>query len=270
MPRILPVLWLLALAAPAAAQQPGFLLGCGDPNEPPERAASFCRRALDGGRLTDAQRADATLNLGLALNELGRFAEAAPVWEQAVALRPDARALAGRARAREGAGERAPAAVDWNRAVELAPGDPDLRAGRGGFRLRSGNAQGALADFDAALARRPQDAALLYNRGLALAELRRDAEAEQAFSQVIAADPDDVQALMNRARLRVSRDREAALADFDRAVALGGDWPQPYVERGALLDAMGRRDAAEADFRRAWELGDRSPFLAERMATMGR
>ncbi|PKP65150.1 MAG: hypothetical protein CVT86_03370, partial [Alphaproteobacteria bacterium HGW-Alphaproteobacteria-8] len=74
----------------------------------------------------------------------------------------------------------------------------------------------------------------------------------------------------NRARLRAARDPQAALADYDRAVALAGAWSQPLVERGALLDSLGMTDAANADFRRAWELGHRSEALSARMLEMGR
>ena len=116
----------------------------------------------------------------------------------------------------------------------------------------------------------PGDAALTFNRALALAALGRDAEAEAGFSRVIAADPQDTGAWLNRARLRAARDPLAALADYDRAVALAGGWSQPLVERGALLDSLGRTAEADADFRRAWELGHRSEALNARILAMGR
>lgn len=257
-------------AAPAVQADDAALAVCGDPREPPERAARFCRQALDG-RLGQREEALAALNLGLALLQMESPALAIAAFDRALGADPaEARALAGRAQAREATGALPQAAVDWNRAVALAPSEPAILSGRGAFRLRAGNAEGALADFSDARRAEPRNRSHEFNRGLALAELGRDDEAERAFSTVIAADSSDVGAWLNRARLRAGRDREAALRDFDAAVERAGDWPLPLFERGILLDAMGRRDAADRDFRRAWELGHRSAFLEERMAQMRR
>lgn len=259
-----------ALVAAPAAHANTALAVCGDSRETPERAARFCRDALDG-RLAPREEALAALNLGLALLQMQSPSLAIDAFDRALGADPaEARALAGRAQAREATDAVPQAAVDWNRAVSLASSDPAILSGRGAFRLRSGNAEGALADFDAARRADPRNRAHEFNRGVALAELGRDDEAERAFSAVIAADASDVGAWLNRARVRASRDREAALSDFDAAVERAGDWPLPLFERGVLLDAMGRRDAADRDFRRAWELGHRSAFLEERMAQMRR
>jgi len=271
--RIALLLFAAALVAPAAAraQAEGFLSVCGNRAASAAEVARTCRRALDTGALPPAQAVAAAINLGGALLDLEQPGAARDAYERALALQPaSAPALAGRAEARAALGETGPAAVDWNRAVDLAPNDAALRAARGAFRLRAGNSGGALADFEAALARDPGDAALTFNRALALAALGRDAEAEAGFSRVIAADPQDTGAWLNRARLRAARDPLAALADYDRAVALAGGWSQPLVERGALLDSLGRTAEADADFRRAWELGHRSEALNARILAMGR
>jgi tetratricopeptide (TPR) repeat protein len=225
---------------------------------------------LRQGGLTAAEQARVATNLGSALLSLDRPRRAAEAFDRALAADPSiVEALAGRARAHERNGDRPRAAVDWNRAIALAPLDPEMLVGRGAFRLRAGNAAGALADFDAAQRRSPRDMAIAFNRGLALAELGRDTEAERMFSAVARSSPDDAAAWLNLGRMRVSRDREAALDDFDRAVAAAGDWSTPYLERGALLRAMGRSEDANRDFRRAWELGHRSEFLNARMLEMG-
>jgi len=271
--RIPLLLVLAALLAPvsAHAQAEGFLSVCGNRAASVAEVARTCRLALETGALDPEQELAAAINLGGALLELDQPGLARDAYDRALALKPaSALALAGRAEARAALGETGLAAVDWNRAVDLAPNDAALRAARGAFRLRAGNPGGALADFEAAQARNPDDMALTFNRALALAELGRDAEAEAGLSRVIAADPGDTGAWLNRARLRAARDPLAALADYDRAVALAGDWSQPLVERGALNDALGRKDAANADFRRAWELGHRSEALNARIMEMGR
>ncbi len=261
---------LLALTPAPGAANP-LLAECGRPRAPAETAVRACRQALERGGLTREQRYGAGVNLGAALLDLGQDAAAAQAYGAALEANPAGPlALAGRAQARDRLGEVPGAAADWGAAVRAAPADAGLRAGRGVFRLRRGDAAGALEDFDEGLRRAPRDTLLLFNRGLALASLGRDAEAEAAFGVLLAADPNDIGALMNRARLRAARDPAAALPDYDRAVALAGEWPEPFLERGALLDALGRRDAADDDFRRAWELGARSEELNARMVGMGR
>jgi tetratricopeptide (TPR) repeat protein len=264
---------LALIAAPAALAQSNaenLLAACGDTSLSAEGAARYCANALRAGGLTPSQAAAAGVNLGGALLELGRPAEAETAYEAALARRPDQPlALAGRARAREALGRPAEAAEDWARAVAAAPGDMAVRGSRGAFRLRSGDAEGALEDFDAGLARDPKNLDLRFNRGLALMELGRDAEAETAFSAVIAARPDDADAWLERARARLSRDKAAALADYDEAVKRAGTRPQAVFERGALLEQMGRKAEGERDLRRAFELGHPSEWLAERIRAMG-
>jgi tetratricopeptide (TPR) repeat protein len=260
----------LCLAPLAAAANP-MLAECGRPSAPPEIAARACRQAMESRGLTREQRYAAAVNLGAALLDLGDDRGAATAYGAALEANPQGPlALAGRAQARDRLGDAPGAAADWGAALRIAPADPALRAGRGAFRLRRGDAAGALEDFDEGLRRAPRDPLLIFNRGLALGVLGRDAEAEAAFGALIAANPNDIGALMSRARLRAVRDPAAALPDYDRAVALAGEWPQPFLERGALLDALGRRDAADEDFRRAWELGARSEALNARMLEMGR
>lgn len=267
MKRVLIIATLAAGSAQAQSAAEAFLSVCGNPRSSVAEAARTCRLALDTGRLTPEQEAAAALNLGAAMLETDNPEAAQSAYERALGVRPNwAPALAGRAAARAARGDAGGAAVDWNRAVDAAPDDPRIRGDRGAFRLSQGNAAGALEDIQRARAVKPGDPVLLFNLGLALGELQRDAEAEAAFSAVIAADPADAAAWLNRARVRLGRDRAAALADLNEAVARAGGWTQPLVERGALLDAMGRRAEADADFLRAFELGHRSEALNERVA----
>lgn len=265
--RLLLALPLLALPMSGLAQS--MLSLCGNPDETPGRAARFCAQALEG-RLSPGERALAALNLGFARLQLGDPEGAQSAFDMAIEANPqEARAFGGRAEAEEAQGRRPRAAVDWNRAVALAPRDASLLEGRGGFRLRAGNAAGAVTDFQAALRVEPSNLRHRFNLGLALAETGRDAEAEQAFSAVISGAPDDAEAWLNRARLRAARAPQAAMADFDRAIALRPEWSLAWFERGLLKDSLGQREAADTDFRRAWELGHRSEFLTERIRTLG-
>lgn len=269
----LAALAMLTAAQPAAAQSAegkAFLSVCGDRRASAAEVVRTCRLALREGSLDRAQRAGAALNLGAALMELDQPEQAIAAYGEALDAQPNgALALSGRAEARVAAGDLAGAAQDWRAAVASAPADGRILTSHGAFLLRTGDPAGALAAFEAALMRDPRARDARFNRGLALAELGRDGEAIAAFTAIILRDPEDLGAWMNRGRLRAASSPEAALTDFNRAVALAGDWSQALVERGALLDAMGRRAEADADFRRAWELGHRSEALNARIVAMG-
>jgi tetratricopeptide (TPR) repeat protein len=258
----------LFLASPAIAND-ALVARCGDPSAPAQQAARACADALRGD-LPTAQRALVALNLGLARLTLDNPRGALDAFEQALAADPgEARALAGRGRARAALGRLPLAAVDFNRAVALSPRDPDILGGRGAFRLRAGNPVGALADFDAARRLDPREPLHDFNRGLALARLGRVAEAERAFSAVIRAAPDDAEAWLQRGRLRGAAQPSEAAADLERAIALRPEWGRARYERGLLREALGQQAAAEEDFRRAWELGHRDEALEERIRALG-
>jgi tetratricopeptide (TPR) repeat protein len=261
----------LALSSGAAGAQENLLAACGDAREPAERAANFCRMALESRRITARQRELAGFNLGAALLELGDAAGAVAAYDAALSQGPrDPVGWAGRARAREAAGDVAGADQDWTRAQGLAPADAAMNAGRGAFLLRQGDPEGALAAFDQGLKAKPKDAGLGYNRALALLGLGRDAEADKALGAVIAAHPKDIGALMTRGRLRAEADPAKGLPDLDAAVKLAGEAPGPVYARAQLLDRLGRRAEADRDYTRAWELGLRDEALNARMLQIGR
>ncbi len=255
----------------ALAQGAAFLSVCGRADVSANELVRTCSRAMASEDITSTQRAAAALNLGAALLELGDAEGALRAYDAALGFSPgSALGHAGRADAGAALGRVGEAAVDWNRAVDAAPSDPDMRAGRGAFRLRAGNPGGALEDFERALSRKPSDRALRYNRALALGVLGREAEAAAVIGALIRDDPGDAAARLYRARLLAERDPEAALQDIARAVALRPEWPEPELERGAILDRLGRRPEADEAYLRAWNLGHRSETLAERVLSMGR
>lgn len=69
--------------------------------------------------------------------------------------------------------------------------------------------------------------------------------------------------LVNRGALyALQQDHQAALADFDAAIALDPRAPQPYFNRGTTLIILGRPGEAVAAFTEALGLGVREPFKA--------
>jgi tetratricopeptide (TPR) repeat protein len=112
-------------------------------------------------------------------------------------------------------GELVEAAGDFGRCTGLWPEFAWGHFNRGCVLDRAGDKAGAILDYTAALERDPGLLPAYVNRGLARLERRQDAE---------------------------------ALADFDRAVALGGAGPSISAGRGVALERLGRPAGADAAF----------------------
>lgn len=265
----------LALGAPAvgqaAGQAGGPLAACADPSLPYTTTLNTCQLALQDGGLTPAQRAGVLTNLGVAQAALRRHGDAELSFSLAIQTDPGLiAAYANRARSRLALGRRAEALADFSAAIDRAPRDAALYLGRGGVYLRDGRAEEAAADFSEALRIDAGLADAAYNRGIAFLLLGRAREAEADFSRVIAAAPEDAGAFLYRARARQESDPVGAVGDFDRAIALDGEWGRAWAARGLFHEAQGRQEAANRDFLRAYELGETEPWLLDRIAKLTR
>ncbi len=113
------------------------------------------------------------------------------------------------------------AVEDFDRAIELSPGDADYYNHRGAAYKKLGKPARAIQDFDSALGISENDPAIYNNRGAAYRELK---------------------------------EYENALRDFDRAVAIRPDYAKAYANRAFVLQAMGRTEQARSDAKKAKEL----------------
>ncbi len=78
------------------------------------------------------------------------------------------------------------------------------------------------------------------NRGLALARAGRLVEAREAYDRAVEADPKNAEALANRALAALELgDAPAAVADLEKAVALGLDDPSMRAALGEALVRVG-------------------------------
>ena len=160
--------------------------------------------------------------------------------------------------------------MDFEAALEREPGDRSARLGRGSAFLALSAPARALPDLESVLSSAPDltYARLQYAR--ALAQVGRGGEAAAAYGQVLLLDANHIDALLERARLREAYDREAALLDYDLAVARAKDAAPAYYARGRYLDRLGDRSAADADLERAYALGHRDEWLLLRLAKRAR
>lgn len=111
----------------------------------------------------------------------------------------------------------------------------------------------------------PNIAGAYTNRGL-IYQKRGDATAALAeFNKSIAVDPSNSWARYVRGKaLLDSGDATAALADFNESVKLGAPFAVIYLERGATLTLLGRDAEAEADYAQAVKMDPRMQALVER------
>jgi tetratricopeptide (TPR) repeat protein len=186
----------------------------------------------EAARAADASNADASVNLGFVLKELGQLVAARQTLEHALQLKPkseDANYLLGlisEAEGDAGAASRYLAATvaskpdfglawrDWCRVLfhagridearrvakqglAIDPQSADLHHYLGNIHLHKNDFLPALACYEKALAIVPDFAEVHSNRGLALQELQRMDEASASFDRALALKPDFAEARWN-------------------------------------------------------------------------
>ncbi len=75
------------------------------------------------------------------------------------------------------------------------------------------------------------------------------AEAEAIWTEILETFPNNAEIWSNRGNARASQMKlQEAIEDYEQAIALAPDAPDPYLNRGAALENMGRWDDAIADY----------------------
>jgi len=174
---------------------------------------------LQGSLKREPRQPLAHRDLGNALQQVQRFAEALTSYDKSLALKPD---------------------------------QSDLYNNRGIALTSLGRFDEALESYGRALTLKPDYAQAYNNRGTVLSGRGRAAEALADFSQAIALDPNYVKAIANRASVLAALDRhDEALKDCDRAIALNPKNADPHHQRGNVLIGQARANEALESFDRA-------------------
>ncbi|WP_135466432.1 O-linked N-acetylglucosamine transferase, SPINDLY family protein [Crenalkalicoccus roseus] len=246
----------------------------------------------------------AWLNLGLALSQLGRLAEAVPPLERAAEALPDLAeplfrlgqiaglrgeneravacfraalerhrdhvpSLAALAATEETAGRLLEAAALIAHARALDPAEPELGAWAARIALARGDAATALEEAEAVLAQRPEHVGAAQTFARALLRLH---SAEMALDRVAAhaaADPFAAGWPVAAATVHaLSGNLAAALAELQAAAALAPEAAEVQGELGKALAAAGRTEEAEAALRLAVAARPNDVGLRNRLATV--
>ena len=115
----------------------------------------------------------------------------------------------------------------------------------------------ALADIQA---RSQTDVGALRKQAFELTRKGKFDLAEVVWTKLIDQLPDEPAVWSNRGNVRVSQNKvEAAIQDYDQAIALDPLQPDPYLNRGAAYEALGNWQDAIDDYNRVLTLSPNDP-----------
>jgi len=190
------------------------------------------------------------------LQRVGRAAEAASIYRQFIALRPDViEARINLANLLGVMGAHADAEATYREALALRRDSPEARFGLANALRAQGRLGEAVAAYRTVLALDANNSGALYNLGSALQALGQPDQAFTAFSRAALLKPDFAQAHNNLGILHYDRaEWEQALACFTTALRLQAGFSKARNNQGMALHKLGRRTEAEAAFREAIRL----------------
>jgi predicted O-linked N-acetylglucosamine transferase (SPINDLY family) len=204
---------------------------------------------------------EAAYLLGMLKMQRGQPAQALPLLEAAVKIKPHApEALTILGAVLAALGRPAEALSVYERLIKVRPGDPDAFYNRGVVLTSLGRHADAVASYDRALAVRSDHVPSLFNKAKALVALEQFEPARAAYDALIAVVPNHVDALTDRGNVLARLGRRAdALASFERALAANPGHVNALNNCGNLLKEEGRCEEALALLDRALAVDPRNP-----------
>jgi protein O-mannosyl-transferase len=211
-------------------------------------------------------------NAGSALVQLGRLDAARARFVEAVRLAPDyvaARLAHGQLLYR--LGRFADAAEEYRSAVRRAPGVPDHHYNLGLALLASGRRVEAVAELARTLQLAPDHAEAANNLGCILLEEGDLLSAVGRFEQALRAQPTHAEALANIGLTLARLGRiDEALSTLQRAVKSAPENADTHNSLGAVLLHLGRRDEAGAAWTEALRLNPDHPMARQNLGRLQR
>ena len=201
----------------------------------------------------DPQNAGLAYNLGIALADLGRAAEAEESYKRAIASNPNhAGAWNNLGLLRSGQGDVAQALECWKTAIRIRPDLPESHDNLGRLLLEQGKMVEAISAFQKAITLNPDVAEIHFNLGRALEAVGLADAATTAYGMALALDPDHTGANNNHGVILLhGGDFNAAADCFVRAIQHRPDLPQPWFNLGNAFRDAGKPEAAITAFGRA-------------------
>ncbi|ABA23114.1 Protein prenyltransferase, alpha subunit [Trichormus variabilis ATCC 29413] len=238
----------------------GRRLGGGETNR---RGAEDAEEEETSNQFNDAieltsDEAEAWLNQGVALANLGQLEQAITSFDKAIEFKPDDdSAWYSRGVALCNLGRFEQAIASYNRAIEFKHNFPEAWTNRGVILNSLKLYQEALTSFETALQINPNFPEVFnawYGRGNTLFNLEKFEEAIASYDKAIEFKADDYSAWYNRG---VALDNlgqfEEAIASYDKAIEFKADDYSAWNYRGVALANLGRFEEAIASYDKAIE-----------------
>jgi lipoprotein NlpI len=218
-----------------------------------ETALQVASQVLNLPNIKEDQKANVLYHKGRTQTMLGKHAEAAQDYEQA--LQFDSMHLGsflGAAQAYAAAGNTAKAEQQFNRAITTFPNHPIVHNERGKFRQERGQFDQALADFTRVIELK-SDAYYAYtNRGFTLMQQGNHQAAESEFDQSLKMFPNQPMVYSLRGTVRLAQGQLAeAVADYQKVVQLDPNNPVAKGDLGFALFFQENYAAAAQQFEAA-------------------
>ncbi len=135
---------------------------------------------------------------------------------------------------------------------------------QGSAKCQKGDLDGAIGDFDKALELKPGDAEILYYRGQAKYHNKDLPGAIADFTEVIRLNPSYAAAYNKRGIAKSENgDLDGAIADYNKAIELKPNYGAAYMNRGGAKLVKGDKEGAEADGLKAIQLDPSLSNLGE-------
>jgi tetratricopeptide (TPR) repeat protein/S1-C subfamily serine protease len=151
-------------------------------------------------------------------------------------------------------------------AIQLEPSDLTSFIEKGNLFSKKKQYQDAIAILDSLISRNPEAPAYL-NRGNAKSYLGQKQAAITDYDRAIAINPNLAQAYNSRGKAKSDLEQnQAAITDYDRAIAINPKYANAYNNRGSAKSALRQKQAAIADYDRAIAI---NPNLAEAYFNLG-
>lgn len=191
-------------------------------------------------------------NLGNCLRDLGESERALECFQSVTEIEPEnSDAWINQGVVLDNLGQAEEAIACYDAALRLAPDDVDAWANRGNSLRALREYSEAIDCYEKALTLNPNSRAALVGRGICVAELGDPQRGLQLLDQC-QSDPPFPPLLIERATILTQLKRyEEAIADIDRAVRLGANFPEAWSNRGECLVRLGQFPEAVESFEKA-------------------
>ncbi len=196
---------------------------------------------------------DRDMQRAIELFEARRLSEAAAIYRDIIARRPDmALAYQHLAFIEWEAGQPEQAIATLTAAQKRAGADVETETLLGMYLSETGRLDEALPILEHAAAAPGAGVDALNALGIVYARTHQDARALQAFGKILTIDPRNAMAMQNVGSVHLAAGHlDAAQAAFKRALEINPSWAAAYTGLGAVLIQRGERDAAIAAWTRA-------------------